>query len=222
MPRLECFRCASNCGLISANRLHRRRRQRQGHRQHGFQRNEADIDDDDIGSRRQAPAFEVADIGLFHRDDSGVAVQRGMQLAAADVDREYQAGAVRQQHLGKAAGRRADVEADMVLDINGILLQRARQLDAAARDIGMRGLRGQCRVGGDGFRGFCHRLAVGNHKPGVDGRARPCPAFEQAALDQKHIRALARSRFVLAFRQGSNPVCSRRDPPRGERRPRKR
>ena len=79
-------------------------------------------------------------------------VQRGMQLAVADIDGEHEAGAVRQQHLGEAAGGGADVEADMVLDLDRILLQRAGELDAAARDAGVRGLRRKLGIGGDGLR----------------------------------------------------------------------
>ena len=104
--------------LDQRQQMHRRRRQRQRHRQHGFQRNEADIDHDDVGPLRQPLALEAADIGLFHRNDPGMAVQRGMQLAAPDIDRKHQAGAVGEQHLGEAAGRGADVEADVVLDLD--------------------------------------------------------------------------------------------------------
>ena len=150
-----------------------------------------------------------ADIGLFHRHDLGMVVQRGMQLAAADVDRKHQAGAVRQQHLGKAAGRRADVEADMVLDVDRILLQRARQLDAAARHIGMRGLRGQCGVGGDDFGGFCHRLAVGQttSPASIAARARARLSNRPRSTSSTSARlrgARVRSRlFVKAL----NPIC---------------
>src|ERR1700686_1116834 len=46
--------------LYQRQQMHRRRRQRERHRQHGFQRNKTDIDDDDIGPRRQTLAFEGA------------------------------------------------------------------------------------------------------------------------------------------------------------------
>jgi hypothetical protein len=67
-----------------------------------------------------------------------MAVQRWMQLAVPDIDGEHHAGAVGEQHFCKAAGGGADVEADVVLDLDRILLERAGQLDAAARDPGMR------------------------------------------------------------------------------------
>ena len=146
-----------------------------------------------------------------------MAVQRGMQLAAADIDREHQAGAVRQQHLGEAAGRGADVEADMILDVDRVVLQRARELDAAARHKGMRGLRLQHGVGGDGLRRFCDRLVVGDDEAGLDRRARPRPALEQAALDQQDVGALAGRRVMVAAAWPSvSPMraAMARDPPR--------
>jgi hypothetical protein len=133
--------------LDQREQMHRRRRQRQRHRQHRLQGNEADVDDDDIGPRGQALALEFANIGFFHRHDFGVVAQRGMQLAVTDIDGEDEARAVLQQHLGEAAGGRADVEADMVLDLDRILLQCAGELDAAARDIRVRGLRRQIGIG---------------------------------------------------------------------------
>ena len=56
----------------------------------------------------------------------------------------------------------------MPLDLDRVLLQRAGKLDAAARDIGVRGLGLQRRIGGNGFRRFCDGLAVGGHEAGLD------------------------------------------------------
>ena len=122
-----------------------------------------------------------------------------MQLAVPDIDREDEAGAIRQQHLGEAAGGCADIEADMALDIDRILFQRSRQLDAAARDPGVRGLRGQFCVDGDGLRCLQNLLAVGYHAAGLDRGAGAGTAFEQAALDQQHVRALAGGGFAVAL-----------------------
>src|SRR4051812_12346379 len=152
-----------------------------------------------------------------------------MQLAMPDVDGKYHAGAVGEQHLGKTSGRCADVEADVVLDLQWILLQRACELDATARDEGMRRLRVQRRgdgeaavfrdpggiwparagglappAGGEGVRGPRAKrrgggdalgglqalVAVGGDEPRLNRCLRARAAFEQAALDEQHIRAL--------------------------------
>ena len=181
--------------------MHRCGGERQRHRQHRLQGNEADVDDDDIGPRGQPLALEFADIGFFHRYDPGVIAQRGMQLAAPDIDGEDEARAVLQQHLGEAAGGGADVEADMALDLDRIQFQGAGELDAAARDPGVRGLRGQFGIGGDHLRRFQHGPAVGGHAAGVDRGAGAGAAFEQAALDQQHVHALAGRSFAVVLCQ---------------------
>ena len=79
----------------------------------------------------------------------------------------------------------------MPLDADRILLQRARQLDPASRNKGMRGLRLQLGVKRDGLGGLCNGLAVGHDKARFDGSLRPRAAFEQAALDQQNVSALA-------------------------------
>ena len=83
-----------------------------------------------------------------------------MQLIAADINGEDQARAVGEQHFGEAAGRSADIEADMVLDLDRISLQRAGQLDAAARHVGMPGLSLERSAYRNRFGDFRHRLAV--------------------------------------------------------------
>ena len=120
-----------------------------------------------------------------------MAVQRRMQLATPDIDREYEAGAVGEQYLGKAAGRCADVEADAILDLDSVALQRARQLDAAARDIGVRRLRAQRGVNWNSLGRLQHRPVIGHDQARFDRGLRARPAFEQPALDQQQVRALA-------------------------------
>ena len=115
---LPCLRPASNCGLISASRLHRRRRKRQRRRQHELQRDEADVDDDEVGPRRQARAGRACGCrSPPSRRSRRVRAASGCKLAVADIDGKDAGRAAREQHLREAAGRGADVEADVALDI---------------------------------------------------------------------------------------------------------
>ena len=191
MPRLECFRAASNCGLISASRCIGAAASDSAAGSTAFSEMKLTSITTTSGRCGSRLPSKRADVGFLHRDDPRMALQRWMQLAAADVDRKYQARAVGQQHFGKAAGGGADIEADMILDLDRISLQRACQLDAAARDEGMRRLRLQIGVGGNVFGRLQHRPAIGGDKTGLDRGLRPRAAFEQAAFDQQHIRALA-------------------------------
>ncbi len=65
-----------------------------------------------------------------------MAVQRGMQLVAADIDRKHDAAPLASSTSVKPPVEAPDIETDAVLDIDGVSLQRAGELDAAARDKG--------------------------------------------------------------------------------------
>ena len=199
MPRLECFRGASNCGLISASRCIGAAASDSATGSTAFSEMKLTSIDDDIRPHRQPLALEAADIGFFHRNDFRVAVQRRMQLAVPDIDGKHQAGAVGEQHLGKTAGGCADIEADVILDLDRIVLQRARQLDAAARHEGMRRLRLQHGVDRNALGWFQDRLVIGGDEARLDRGLRAGAAFEQAALDQQHVRALAGQEGCLAL-----------------------
>src|SRR5437764_514722 len=60
-------------------------------RQHVLQRDEADVDYDDIGPRRQTFARVAADIGLIQLKNPWIVTQRGMQLIRADIDGAHEA-----------------------------------------------------------------------------------------------------------------------------------
>ena len=147
MPRLECFRGASNCGLISASRCIGAAASDSATGSTAFSEmklTSMTTTSGRIGSRLPSNLrISVSSIETI----LGWPRSEGCNWLAPDVDRKYQAGAVGEQHLGEAAGRGADVEADMILDLDRILLQRAGQLDAAARDKGMRRLRLQHGIG---------------------------------------------------------------------------
>ena len=119
-------------------------------------------------------------------------VQGRVQLSAPDVDRKHDTRAIGQQYFREAAGRCADVEADVILDIDRILFERACQLDAAARDIRVGRLSLQGGVSSDRFGGFQDRLVVGGDEPGLDRGAGAGAALEQSALYQQDIDAFAR------------------------------
>ena len=71
-------------------------------------------------------------------DHVGAPAKTRMQLVTPDVDRVDAAGAACEQHLREAAGGRADVEADAAGRFDAEMIERGRELDAAARHPGMR------------------------------------------------------------------------------------
>ena len=122
---------------------------------------------------------------------SGRAAQARVQLPASDVDRIDAPRAAREQHLGEAAGRGADVEADAAGRIEPEMIERGRELHAAARHPGMRRRRLQRGVGGDLLGRLGDGDAVGGHHAGGDRLLRLGAALEQAALDQQPVGAHA-------------------------------
>ena len=63
-----------------------------------------------------------------------------MQLGAADIDGVNEPRAARDEHLGESAGRRANVKADPLARVEAEMIERGRELDAAARHPRMRRL----------------------------------------------------------------------------------
>ncbi len=173
--------------LDQRDQLGARRGQRQRRRQHVLERDEADVDGDDVGGIAEAGGIELANVGAFERHDLRPVAQARMQLVAADVDRVDPARAARQQHLGEAAGRGADVEADAAGDVEAEPVERMRELDAGARHPRERRLGADDRLGGDLRRRLGDRHVVGGHQPGGDGGLRLGAALEQAALDEQAI-----------------------------------
>lgn len=114
-----------------------------------------------------------------------------MELVAADVDGDDVAGATTQQHVGKAAGGGADVEAGATGWRNSSRVQGVGEFYAAARNIGMcrKGIEGGCAV--NGFGRLFHGPSIRMDQTGHDGRLGLGAAVEQAALDQEEIGSKA-------------------------------
>ncbi len=186
--------------LDQCNKIGRRDRERANCRQHVLERDEADVDGDEV--RRLGKAVEVPDIGFLQRNDLGPRAQARMQLAASDVDGVDAPGAALEQHLREAAGRRADVEADAPARIETEMVERGRELLPAPRHIRMRGRGAQNRVGGNLLGRLAHRPVIGDDQAGFDRGLRLGAAVEQPALDQQPVGAQARGhRHLPAVRR---------------------
>jgi hypothetical protein len=86
---------------------------------------------------RNEIGVEVAGVGLFQRDDARLALQAGVQLALADIDRVNLGRAAREQDVGEAAGGRADIETDEASGIDAEAIEPLDEFESAARDPGV-------------------------------------------------------------------------------------
>ena len=70
-------------------------------------------------------------------DDARILPQFPGELAMSDIDGVNPRRAARQQHVGKAAGRGADVEGRLAIDRDPEMIEGMGELDAPARHPGM-------------------------------------------------------------------------------------
>ncbi len=191
MPFLSAARPASNCGLIRGDQPGPRGRKRQGTREDEAQRDEARVADDELDRRSEIRRFQGTNVGRFPQRHAGVMPQARVKLVTADVDRHDMRRTARQENLGEAARRGADVEAAATGGIEAEEVQAGRELDAAARHPGVGRRRLERSAGSHAARRFDDRHAVGRDEPRRDGRPCPGTALEQPGFDQSQIGAAA-------------------------------
>ena len=185
--------------------------QRQHARQHQTQRNEADVADDRRRRRFEEIGGEIARVASFVNDHAPIRAQSRRELAVADVDGGDPARAARQQNVGEAAGRSADVEAIAAARIEPERVERRLQLDAAARGPGMGGARLDERAGSDAFGRLAQDDAVDRHQPRADRRLGARAARKMAKFDKGDIGALAHGpRGESKGRDGASGAAGRR------------
>ena len=117
-----------------------------------------------------------------------------MQLAVGDVDRDHVLGAVLEQVVGEAAGRRAGVEGVAGFDLYvWECLEGVLELDAAAGDVAVAFGDEQLFVRRDGLARLVDPAAApgeldvaGHDRGGCFGAG-----FEEASFDEEYVYALA-------------------------------
>ena len=92
MPFLTCAGPASNCGLISAMSCGAMRGELERRRQRELERNEADVDGDQVRGLAQLRRSDVADVGLLERHDLGARAQSSRATARGRHRRHRRAG----------------------------------------------------------------------------------------------------------------------------------
>src|SRR5579863_8102817 len=77
----------------------------------------------------------IPGIRLFQQAHAGILTQFEIQLAVSGVDRNHPADAALQQAIGKSAGGSADIETDLMLNVDGPIFESAFKLKTAATDV---------------------------------------------------------------------------------------
>ena len=121
----------------------------------------------------------------------------------ANIDGDDPRRAAREQNVGEASGRGADVEADKAVRIECEGVERGGKLDPATRRPGVGRLGFDRRVTGNLLRGLLKRDPADADQPGSDCGLSARAARKEAALDENDIRALAHG----AFNEESRAHC---------------
>ena len=175
-------------------------RQRQDGGKNFFERDEAGVAGDEIGGLRHLFAAELAGVYAFEHDDARIVAEFPGELAAPHVHGIDLGGAALEQHVGEAARRGADVEADHALGIDGETIEAVGELQAAARRVRMRlALDLERRVVGNGRARLLQAPRSGKDAAGHDEGLGLGARLRQAALDEELIEAGLRRGF---FRSG--------------------
>jgi hypothetical protein len=159
-----------------------RRRERQ------LQRDEAHIRDHHFDLLRDLGAGEAARILPLQHVHARIVAQPPVELAVADVDGKDTPGAAPQQHVGKAAGRGADVERAHAGRIEAKMVEGVGELDAATRDVRLLVLAQREReVGSDLLTRLVETAFARKDPAGENQRLGSGAAQGQPALDQQLI-----------------------------------
>ena len=143
----------------------------------------------------------MAGIQTLAQNNARVLAQLPGELAAADIDRIDLGGAAGEQHIGEAAGRSADVEADPTRGIDAEMIERMGELQPAARDPGVvLAPQPQRRVLRQQIARLLDAPLAAEDLAGQDHRRCPAAALDEAALDQQQVGALLHGGRRLTWR----------------------
>src|ERR1700730_11404282 len=171
-------------GFDQGDDVTRRAEQLADTRQHQPQGDERDVDHRQV--RRDGQPIEMADVDALQHDHPWVLTKAPGQLTVADVDRDHRAGPARKQHVGKAARRRADVEAHPPRWIDAEGIEGGRELFAAATDELLGPGEVDTDIGADQLVRAVRDLARHTHQPGTHHGLSPLPRRHEP-LGHEHL-----------------------------------
>jgi len=162
--------------------------ERERRRQYRGEPDEARITGDYVDGLGNLSSGQVTGVEALVHDNARILPQFPGELTMPDIDGVDPRAAARQQHIGEAASRGADVESRPALEVDPKMVQGVSELDPAARNPGM-------VVSRDGERRIdCKLLARlvdapsgASDDPGEDQSLRLSPAFGHAKVDEKLI-----------------------------------
>ena len=157
------------------------------------ERDERDVDDGEIDRLGECRRREPAGVRALERRHTVVAAQRFGELTATHVESVDVARAALQQHVGEAAGRRTDVERRHPGRVDPELVERSRELVAAAAHVWLGALDVYGGFGIDGVAGLevaSRSVAIADTDlAGEDQGLALAPGLGEPAVDEQLIES---------------------------------
>ncbi len=146
--------------------------------------NEGHVADHEL--RRKGERRHVTDVRALEDSDPAVPADARMKLPVADVERDHAGGAVSEEAVGEAAGRRTHVEAVSTGRVDTERSERVCELLAPTGHEARWFLNGQL----GGHIDLCAGLLVAGHEPGQHERLGLAPSFHETPLHEEDIESL--------------------------------
>jgi len=186
-------------GLDERHKMSGCRRQRQRRRQHRAKADEASVADDEVGPIGHLIAADVASVGSFPHHDARIVAKLPGELAVANIDGVDATRPPREQDIGEATGRCADIEGDRAKWFDLEVLKRVVELETATANPAMIAAPNlERRVGRETQAGFVEASSSREDDAGHDQGTGTGAALGQAA----HHQELIEPRFLVALGSG--------------------
>jgi len=190
------------CGALGSERERRRQNRRET--------DKTRVAGNDVDRLGDLPARQRAGVQALMDDDARVLAQFPSELTMTDINGVNPARAALQQHVGKPAGRSADIQCGPTRYLDAKMIERMNELNAAARDPRViAALDRQCNIDRDLVASLVDPPAAGIDETSKDQRLRPGPAFRQAPLGEKLIGPPLRRQSERSYARAGCSAISR-------------
>ena len=161
-------------------------------------RDEGDVDNRDVNPSAEIPGRQISRVDALHRYHARIGEKLGSELPVTRIDRKDPGGSAAEQTVGKAPGRRPDINRGQPADTYSEAVERRLELEPAASDVRDCSVKADFAggVGIDILGRFTDGFSVYGYKSGQNRPLRVLPAPRVPLFDKEEIR----SHFFLVRR----------------------
>jgi hypothetical protein len=164
--------------------------ERRHHRQDLTERDERDINRDEVHSPWQIGERQATGIEPLDDDDTWIGAKPPIELAVSNIQRDDTCGAALKHDIGEPACRCTDIQSFTSGHLDTKRVERVCELQPATSDVRMiGGDQLERRAGVDTRAGFCHSRPIDADLCREDQRARTLARRRKASFDDQLVEA---------------------------------